>query len=74
MLVLTRRMGEEIVIDGDIIVKVVAVKGSVVRLGIMAPPAVHVLRREIHDRHDEFTQECTEGQVQGYVALCGTVR
>ena len=50
MLVLSRRPGEEIVIDGGIRVRVVSVKGSTVRLAIQAPPAVRVDRLEIHAR------------------------
>jgi carbon storage regulator len=48
MLVLARRIGEEIVIDGDIRLTVVSVRGKTVRLGIAAPPSVPVDREEIH--------------------------
>jgi carbon storage regulator len=54
MLVLARRVGEEIVIDGDIILTVVAVKGDTVRLGITAPASVRVDRREVHLRRAAF--------------------
>jgi carbon storage regulator len=47
MLVLTRRVGEEIVIGGDIRVTVLAVNGLRVRIGIMAPPSITVLRGEL---------------------------
>lgn len=47
MLVLTRRSGQEIVIDGGIVVTVLSVHGSKVRLGVKAPPSVRVDRREI---------------------------
>ena len=50
MLVLTRRVGEEIVIDGDIRVTVLELRGSVVRLGITAPQSVRVLRQELQER------------------------
>ena len=53
MLVLSRRLGEEIVIDGNIRVTVVAVKGDRVRLGIAAPPSVPVDRQEVRDRRAE---------------------
>lgn len=53
MLVLSRRLGEEIVIDGNIRVTVVAVKGDRVRLGIAAPPSVPVDRQEVRDRQAE---------------------
>ena len=50
MLVLTRRIGEEIVIDEQIRLIVVAVRGEQVRLGIRAPRSVRVDRREVHER------------------------
>ena len=46
MLVLSRRAGEEIVIDGNITVRVTAVKGGRVLLGITAPGSVPVHRLE----------------------------
>jgi carbon storage regulator len=50
MLVLTRRVGETIVIDGDIRVTVVSVQGDKVRLGFQAPEYVRIDREEIHER------------------------
>ena len=54
MLVLTRRVGEEIVISGDIRVTVVAVKGDKARIGVTAPKAVRVDRQEVHERRSQF--------------------
>jgi carbon storage regulator CsrA len=54
MLVLTRRIDEEIVIAGSIRVKVLAVQGQKVRLGVRAPASVAVDRQEVHDRRAEF--------------------
>lgn len=62
MLVLTRRVGEEIVIDGNIRVMVVSIKGDKVRLGISAPPSITVDRKEVHDRRGEFEFECEWSQ------------
>ena len=50
MLVLSRVIGEQIVIDGNIIVTVTAVDGNKVRLGIQAPRSVSVDRAEVHLR------------------------
>jgi carbon storage regulator len=50
MLVLTRGVGERIVIADDIIVTVAAVKGDQVRLGITAPKHVRVDRMEVHEQ------------------------
>ena len=58
MLVLTRRIGEEIVIDRDIRVKVVAVQGDKVRLGTSAPPCVTVDRSEVNEQRGEFAYDC----------------
>jgi carbon storage regulator len=54
MLVLARRVGETIVIDGNIHVTVVAVKGNCIRLGVSAPKDVLVDRQEVHVRRSEF--------------------
>ena len=54
MLVLTRRVGEEIVIGNDIRVMVVAIQGDKVRIGISAPPSVRVDRKEVHERRNVF--------------------
>ncbi|HEY1191743.1 MAG TPA: carbon storage regulator [Gemmata sp.] len=50
MLALTRRIGEELVIDGGIRVVVVGVLGGQVRLGVIAPNAVRVDRGEVNTR------------------------
>ncbi len=54
MLVLSRRINEEIIIAGGIRVAVVSVKGDRVRIGIDAPPQVSVDRAEVHARRMEF--------------------
>ena len=54
MLVLTRKVGEKVVVDGCITVTVVAVEGNKIRLGITAPPNVRVDREEIHRARQEF--------------------
>jgi carbon storage regulator len=48
MLILTRRVGESVVIGDDIVVTVVEVRGDAVRLGIEAPRSVDVHREEIY--------------------------
>jgi carbon storage regulator len=50
MLILTRRIGEAVMIGQDITVKVVEVKGTQIRLGISAPRDVPVHREEIFER------------------------
>lgn len=53
MLVLSRRVGEEIVIDGKICLTVIEARGRRVTLGIVAPPSVSVHRQEVCERPDE---------------------
>jgi carbon storage regulator len=48
MLILTRQVGEELVIGGEITVTVLGTNGPHVRLGIQAPKDVIVDRKEIH--------------------------
>jgi carbon storage regulator len=50
MLFLTRKVGESIVINDDIEVTVVEVRGRSIKLGFTFPPEAKVLRRELHDR------------------------
>lgn len=52
MLILTRRLGETIVIDDNVLVTILGVKGSQVRLGINAPTDISVNRQEIQEKID----------------------
>jgi carbon storage regulator len=61
MLVLTRRVGETLMIGPDISVKVVEVKHGQIRLGISAPKNVAVYRKEIYERIKAETH-AAEGQ------------
>jgi carbon storage regulator len=50
MLILTRRVGESLIIGDDVVVNVLGVKGNQVRIGVDAPKDVTVHREEIYDR------------------------
>lgn len=50
MLVLTRRIGETVVIGDDIKVTVLGVVGGQVKIGVDAPANVEIFREEIHKR------------------------
>ncbi len=59
MLVLSRKVGEKLVIDGNITVEVIRVHGNRVSLGISAPADVRVLRGELKP-HTSPAVEYTE--------------
>ena len=50
MLILTRRVGETLVISDEVTVTVLGVKGNQVRIGVKAPKHVSVHREEIYER------------------------
>ena len=50
MLILTRRVGEKLVIGENVVITVLGVKGNQIRIGIDAPPEVQVHREEIFQR------------------------
>jgi carbon storage regulator len=50
MLILTRRVGETVMVGNDVTVTIVGVKGNQIRIGINAPKDVSVHREEIYER------------------------
>src|SRR5690606_34688464 len=63
MLILTRRVGETVVIGDNVTVTVLGVKGNQVRLGVNAPKDVAVHREEIYER---IKREQDGGPVENY--------
>ena len=64
MLVLTRKLGETIVIGDDIVIKVVDIHGKQIRLGIEAPTEISIFRGEIYERIQEENQRPSKGESQ----------
>jgi carbon storage regulator len=61
MLILTRHLGETIVIGDDVQVTILGIKGGQIRLGINAPKDLSVHRLEVYQRiHDEKMQSLEE--------------
>lgn len=62
MLILTRRVGETLMIGDDVTVTVLGVKGNQVRIGVNAPKDVAVHREEIYDRIKQEGGEANPNQ------------
>jgi len=62
VLVLTRKSNESIVINGNITVTVVEIRGDKVRLGIACPKEIPIHRQEIHDLIVREKAEGSEGK------------
>lgn len=67
MLVLSRKKNESIVINNDITIVVVEIRGDKVRLGVEAPKEVPVHRREVYDaiKRSEMAQETKAAEPLG---------
>ena len=60
MLVLTRKLGEGIVIGDDVTITIVEMKGGNVRIGIDAPRSKKIYRQEIFDRIVEENRDASQ--------------
>jgi carbon storage regulator len=68
MLILTRRAGEALVIDGGLRITLLSTDGRVARIGIDAPPAVRILRAEIVEQIEQETKRAS-GASREWIAL-----
>jgi carbon storage regulator len=71
MLYLTRKIGESVIINDEIEVTVVDIRGKSIKLGFNFPADASVLRREIHDRIQEENRAAAGG-AEAFAATFGT--
>jgi carbon storage regulator len=57
VLILTRRVGENVIVGDDITISVIEVRGDAVRIGIQAPQAVSVHREEVYRELQKANQQ-----------------
>ncbi len=72
MLILTRKLGEGIRVGDDVLIKVVEVRGTQVRLGIVAPRSVTVHREEVFQmirKQNELAAQTAPATLEGVAAL-----
>lgn len=62
MLILTRRVGETLMIGDDVTVTVLGVKGNQIRIGVNAPKEIAVHREEIYQRIQSETLQSEAAQ------------
>jgi carbon storage regulator len=60
MLILTRRVGETLIIGDDVVITILGVKGNQVRVGINAPKDVSIHREEIYNRIHQIQDSTDE--------------
>ena len=72
MLILSRKSGESIVIDGRIKVTVIRVDGEAVKIGIEAPTQVPVHRQEVYDEIQRSNQQAITRQTVALPKLVAT--
>ncbi len=65
MLYLTRKIGESVIINDNVEVTVIEVRGKSIKLGFAFPPEVSVLRREIYDRIQEENRAAAAASAEG---------
>ncbi len=69
MLYLSRKVGESIVINNDITLTVVEVKGKSAKIGFDFPPESSILRKEIHDKISAENSAASAGSADDFLNL-----
>jgi carbon storage regulator len=70
MLVLSRKVGEKILIGDNITVTVLEVRGDRIRLGLDAPPEVPIHRQEVYERNRKVVAAILQADSHEFSAIC----
>jgi carbon storage regulator len=73
VLVLSRRIGESVVIGNDVVVTVLEVRGDIIRLGIAAPREVAVHRQEVFEAIEAANRSAASPDASSVSALASAV-
>ncbi len=74
MLVLTRKMGDGIVIGDDITIKIIEIKGGAIRIGIDAPKECKIYRQEVFDRISQENKEALQWKLDDLEAIVPQIK
>lgn len=74
MLVFRRKVGEAVMLDGQIEVQVLEITGNRVKLGFVAPPAVLVVRKELHLTQEQNRRAAACLPADGLTDLAAALR
>jgi carbon storage regulator len=74
MLVIRRRAGESFLIEGDIEIEVLEIGATQVKLGIVAPKNISILRKEVHITRQQNQAASREISAQAIASLAGKLQ
>lgn len=74
MLVLSRKVGQSLIIGNDIVIRLLEIRGQQIRLGVEAPEDVSVVREELHRTVAVANQEAAQPDGQALAALTAALR
>ena len=60
MLVLSRKVGERVLLDDNVEIEILSIQGNRIRLGIVAPVAVKILRGELRPLNDDPAKDVAQ--------------
>lgn len=74
MLVLSRKVGQALIIGNDVVVRVLEIRGQQIRIGVEAPAEVSVVREELFRAVAEANQAATQQDKGSIAALASALR